>query len=121
MRYLKPGMIFLREEASAIAAAVTSDEIVVWLRDGREVHTPMSCSWRLMKAPASKRRRIEFLGGGMGLHWPAIDEDLSIDGLILDSTFIRNISGAHARTHTHDSTKHRGARSTRQGGRSSRD
>jgi hypothetical protein len=85
-------MRFSREEGSrAMAACVTNDEIVTWLRDGREVHTPLSHSRILSRAPARKRQRLELLGGGMGLHWPALDEDLLVEGLIRDASAIRMI------------------------------
>jgi len=77
-------------KAEAIAACITDDEIVVWLRDGREVHTPLYHSERLSHALPWQRQKFELLGG-IGIHWPAIDEDLSVDGLILEAQTIKTL------------------------------
>ena len=61
---------------------VTSEELVIVLAD-REVRVRWEdCSSRLAKAPAEERVRAELSPGGYGIHWPLIDEDLSIAALL---------------------------------------
>ena len=82
-----------REEGRrAMAASVIEREIVVWLRDGREVHVPLSYSTILSRVSEAKRNPVELLGGGMGLHWPKADEDLLVDGLVKAAVCVRRIA-----------------------------
>jgi hypothetical protein len=62
--------------------AVTDRELEVTLKDGRRVSAPLSWFPRLEKASAAQRRNWEISGGGRGVHWPDIDEDLSVEGLL---------------------------------------
>lgn len=60
----------------------TGEELVICL-DGREVRIGWEqCSPRLARATARQRRCAELSPGGYGVHWPLIDEDLTIGGLI---------------------------------------
>ena len=69
--------------AERIEAA--EDELVIVLSD-REVRILWaSCSTRLAAATAEQRRCAELSPAGYGIHWPAIDEDLSISGLLRDA------------------------------------
>ena len=61
---------------------VTSDALVVRLRDGRVVSVPLTWYPRLAAATPSERRRWELVGPGIGIHWPAIDEDVSVEALL---------------------------------------
>lgn len=58
----------------------TTTELVVTLVDGRRIATPLSWYPRLQKASASVRSNYEIMP--MGIHWPDIDEDLSIAGML---------------------------------------
>jgi hypothetical protein len=58
----------------------TERELVVTLADGRKIATPLDWYPRLKKASASERENYEIMP--MGIHWPAIDEDLSIGGML---------------------------------------
>jgi hypothetical protein len=61
------------------------EALVVVLKD-REVQIAWgSCSPRLAQATAEQRRCAELSPGGYGIHWPLIDEDLSVSGLLRDS------------------------------------
>jgi hypothetical protein len=42
----------------------------------------LSWSWRLSDATPSQRNNFEFIGDGIGIHWPDIDEDISIQGML---------------------------------------
>lgn len=61
---------------------VTNDELVVRLVDGRTISVPLAWFPRLLHATADERANFELLGDGEGIHWPAIDEDLSVAGLL---------------------------------------
>jgi hypothetical protein len=61
---------------------VTEDEIVVCLVDGRVVSVPLAWSWRLSEATPAQRANFRIIGTGQGVHWPDIDEDLSVEGML---------------------------------------
>ena len=61
---------------------VTDDELTVLLADGRRISVPLAWYPRLLNATADQRRNFELLGDGHGIHWPEIDEDLSVAGLL---------------------------------------
>ena len=62
---------------------VTADMLIVGLRDGRTVSVPVSWYPRLSEGTPSERRRWELIGPGIGIHWPALDEDISVEALLL--------------------------------------
>jgi hypothetical protein len=59
-----------------------ADRIIVDLMDGRTIAAPLAWYPRLFNATAEQRSRWERAGGGYGLHWPDLDEDLSTEGLL---------------------------------------
>ena len=61
---------------------VSDDELTVWLADGRAITVPLVWFPRLIAADAEARSKWELLGNGEGIHWPDIDEDLSVEGLL---------------------------------------
>jgi hypothetical protein len=61
---------------------VTDKEIVAVLVDGRRITVPLTWSWRLLEATAQQRQHFEIIGEGTGVHWPDIDEDISIHGML---------------------------------------
>jgi hypothetical protein len=60
----------------------TEDELKVRLMDGRTISAPLAWYPRLLHATDAQRRNWEIAGGGYGIHWPDIDEDLSTEGLL---------------------------------------
>src|SRR5712691_1947935 len=70
------------ETAAAKNVRVTDRELVVELRDGRVVSVPLAWYPRLAEGSPRERRRWELLGPGIGIHWPDLDEDISIEGLL---------------------------------------
>ena len=62
--------------------AVTDDELSVLLADGRRISVPLAWFPRLLRATPAQRARFELIGDGQGIHWPDIDEDLSVAGLL---------------------------------------
>lgn len=75
------------DEKTAIAQDVRfeTDGLTVLLTDGRRITTPLSWYPRLAKATPEQRRNWRFIGTGEGIHWPDVDEDLSIAGMLRGS------------------------------------
>jgi hypothetical protein len=71
-----------RGACAATAATVTDVELVVELEDGRVLHVPLAWFPRLLRASPDERRDVRLVGRGVGLHWPAVDEDLSVEALL---------------------------------------
>ena len=69
-------------EPRIMTVAVTQDEIIVQLVDGRTVSVPLAWSWRLSDATSKQRSHFEIIGDGEGVHWPDIDEDISAQGML---------------------------------------
>ena len=70
------------ETAAVRDVRVTDRALVVELRDGRVVSVPLAWYPRLAEGAPRERRRWELLGDGLGIHWPDLDEDISVDGLL---------------------------------------
>ncbi len=66
----------------ALAACVKSDFVCLRLEDGREIGFPASKNRRLREATPAQLANIEIICKGTGLHWPDLDEDLSILGIL---------------------------------------
>ncbi|MBI4124718.1 MAG: DUF2442 domain-containing protein [Deltaproteobacteria bacterium] len=58
------------------------DCLLVSLMDGREVRVPLEWFPKLKKASPSQRKNFRLIGHGAGIHWPEIDEDISVEGLL---------------------------------------
>jgi hypothetical protein len=73
--------IELRE---AVAQGVTaSDEaLIVDLADGRTITVPLAWFPRLAHGTAAERANWRLIGGGVGIHWPDLDEDISVESLL---------------------------------------
>jgi hypothetical protein len=61
---------------------VTDVEITAHLTDGRTISVPLVWSWRLSEATPEQRSNYRIIGGGEGVHWPDIDEDISVRGML---------------------------------------
>lgn len=59
-----------------------ADDMWVELTDGRRLAVPLAWFPRLLRATPRQREQFEMSGGGTGLHWDALDEDISVDGLL---------------------------------------
>ena len=72
-------------EHHPLAQAVNfqSDSLVVELVDGRTISVPITWFPSLSSASPAQLQDWEILGDGEGIHWPQLDEDLSVDGLLL--------------------------------------
>jgi hypothetical protein len=69
--------------ATAKNVRVSSDALTVELSDGRSVSVPLAWYPRLARGRPAERRRWEFIGDGSGIHWPELDEDISVEALLL--------------------------------------
>ena len=65
-----------------VKAEVTEDELKIELLDGRTVTVPLAWYPRLLHASPEQRANWEIAGGGFGIHWPDVDEDLSSEGIL---------------------------------------
>jgi hypothetical protein len=61
---------------------VTDETITAELVDGRTIGVPLAWSWRLSEATSEQRQRFEILGDGLGAHWPDLNEDISVIGML---------------------------------------
>jgi len=66
----------------AIDVATDDDNLKVDLADGRRVIVPLAWFPRLLHAKPDQRRNWRLVGDGQGVHWPDLDEDLSVTGLL---------------------------------------
>jgi hypothetical protein len=66
----------------AISVSVTRDMLEVALDDGRTIAVPLAWFPRLLHGTAEERARARLVGQGEGLHWPELDEDVSVEALL---------------------------------------
>jgi len=77
-------MSTLVTEREVFAQAVTfsDDSMTVSLDDGRSLSVPLTWYPRLLHGTSAEREEFELIGGGEGIHWPKLDEDISVEGLL---------------------------------------
>lgn len=83
------------EQPRAVSVDVEDGELVVHLEDGRTLAVPLEWFPRLRDATAAQLADYRLVGHGIGIHWPELDEDLSVRGLLLPEAM-----SAPARTRT---------------------
>ena len=64
---------------------VTADTLTVELADGRAVSVPLAWYPRLLHGTMKERKNWRLIGEGEGIHWPDLDEDISVENLLLGS------------------------------------
>jgi len=69
-------------EPLAIEVVCTDDSLNVVLADGREIAVPLIWFPRLQNATSDQRREWRLIGGGIGIHWESVDEDISVESLL---------------------------------------
>ena len=71
--------------AEPVATNLRFDADVIWidLADGRQLGVPLAYFPRLLRATPSQREKFIFSGGGTGIHWDELDEDISIPALLM--------------------------------------
>jgi hypothetical protein len=70
-------------EVRAVKIWFDDDNIWLGLEDGRQVSAPLAYYPRLLNATKEQRENYEFIGPGIGIHWEDLDEDLSVEGIVL--------------------------------------
>ena len=75
-------MSTLTAEARAQNVAVTDDTLSVDLSDGRTISVPLAWYPRLLHASPEERNNWRFIGDKEGIHWPDVDEDVSVENLL---------------------------------------
>ena len=70
------------EIPNAEDVAVTEDTLSVDLSDGRTLSVPLAWFPRLVHATLEERNQWRLIGKGQGIHWEALDEDISVEGLL---------------------------------------
>ena len=68
---------------SALELSFDTNMMWVSLADGRKLGVPLAFFPRLLGASAEQRQRYEFSGNGTGIHWDELDEDISVEGLLM--------------------------------------
>jgi hypothetical protein len=68
---------------SALAKSLRFDESMMWveLADGRQLGVPLAYFPRVLNATAEQRQEFVISGGGAGIHWDTLDEEISVEGL----------------------------------------
>ena len=69
-------------DAKAQSVSVTADTLAVDLSDGRSISVPLAWFPRLLHGTPEERNNWRFIGGGVGVHWPDLDEDISVENLL---------------------------------------
>ena len=77
--------IAVKKEPIAMDVSFKKDSLCVSLVDGREVCVPLEWFPRLREASDVQRKDWRLIGGGIGIHWEAVDEDISIESLLSNS------------------------------------
>jgi len=76
------GILAVAADERVADVSFDQDALSVRLKDGRTISVPLAWYPRLFHATAEQRRNWKIGGGGYGIHWPEIDEDISTEGLL---------------------------------------
>ena len=71
-----------RTAVDALEVSFTQDALVVTLSDGRVVSAPLEWFSRLLRTTPKQRRNWRLIGGGIGVHWEDVDDDISVHSLL---------------------------------------
>lgn len=78
-----PSATVLLAPPRALQVIVTDDTLTVDLEDGRTISVPIGWYPRLAYGTPAERANVQIAGAGYGLHWPDLDEDIGVEGLLL--------------------------------------
>jgi len=76
------GTLAVKIEPLVVNVSFTTGMLRVVLADGREVSVPIAWFPRLQKATAKQKKNWRLIGGGVGIHWEGVDEDISVESLL---------------------------------------
>ena len=71
------------QEVLAEHIALTEDALIIDLADGRTVSVPLAWYPRLLHSTVQERNNWRLIGKGQGIHWPDVDEDISVANILL--------------------------------------
>lgn len=91
-----PYRFLFSNEPRAEHVLLDDDELTVELTDGRRISVPLAWFPKLLHAKESQRRKWRLVGDGRGIHWPLIDEDLGVVGLLLGAR-VPSAAARHSR------------------------
>jgi len=74
--------LVIEHDVFAHSVEFSEDAMTVYLDDGRALSVPLTWYPRLLDGSPEERKRYEFIGAGEGIHWPDLDEDISVEGLL---------------------------------------
>lgn len=78
--------------AKATSVTITDDTLSVDLEDGRTISVPIGWYPRLAYSSPEERANVEISGAGYGLHWPDLDEDIGVEGMLLGKKSTESLS-----------------------------
>jgi hypothetical protein len=84
------GILALTADERVVDVTFSEDSLCVALRDGRKISVPLAWYPKLFHATPQQRSNWKLAGGGYGIHWPDLDEDLSTKGLLRGAPAPRN-------------------------------
>jgi uncharacterized protein DUF2442 len=76
------GILAIAADERVAEVKFDQDTLSVGLKDGRTISVPLAWYPRLFHASVEQRRNWKIAGGGYGIHWPDVDEDISTEGLL---------------------------------------
>jgi len=76
------GILALRADERVANVSFSADSLCVGLMDGRTISVPLAWYPKLLHATEERHKVWKIVGGGYGIHWPDLDEDLSTEGLL---------------------------------------
>ncbi len=76
-------LVIETEFALATSVKVTDDDLILDLSDGRTLSVPLAWYPRLLNGTLQERLNWRLIGGGEGVHWPDLDEDVSVENVLL--------------------------------------
>ena len=76
------GTLAVKTDERVAGVSFDAERLIVDLMDGRTIAVPLAWYPRLFEATVDQRANWEIAGAGYGIHWPQIDEDLSVEGLL---------------------------------------
>jgi hypothetical protein len=72
----------IKVEPFAVDVSFNADELITRLADGRQISVPLAWFPRLLRATPEQRGNWRLIGNGVGIHWPLIDEDVSVASIL---------------------------------------
>jgi hypothetical protein len=76
------GTLVTERDSFALSVFFSEDSLIVRLDDGRSLSVPLAWYPRLLHGTVAERENYELIGEGEGIHWPDLDEDISVAGLL---------------------------------------